>query len=54
MPGKKYSGPAIVTEYSATTVVAPNWKFHIDKSGSLILEQRNRRPEGRLFQWIKS
>jgi N-methylhydantoinase A len=37
--GKRYSGPAIVSEYSATTVVPPRWNFHIDKSGSLILEQ---------------
>jgi N-methylhydantoinase A len=45
---KKYLGPAIVTEYSATTVVAPNWNFSLDRSGNLILEQKKRRPEGRL------
>ena len=30
-PGKKYSGPAIVTEYSATTVIPPDKRFHLDK-----------------------
>jgi N-methylhydantoinase A len=39
VPGNKHSGPAIITEYSATTVVPPRWKFHIDKSENLILEQ---------------
>lgn len=36
--GKSYRGPAIVTEYSATTVVPPGLRFHIDKAGSLIIE----------------
>jgi N-methylhydantoinase A len=45
--GKKYSGPAIVTEYSATTVVPPNWNFFADEAGNLILEQKKRRPRGR-------
>ncbi len=36
--GKKYRGPAIVTEYSATTVVHPEAAFSIDTAGSLILE----------------
>jgi N-methylhydantoinase A len=39
---KKFSGPAIVTEYSATTVVPPNWNFSVDKSGNLILEQKKK------------
>jgi N-methylhydantoinase A len=37
-PGRKYRGPAVVTEYSATTVVEPGTTFSIDRSGSLILE----------------
>jgi N-methylhydantoinase A len=45
--GKKFSGPAIVTEYSATTVVPPNWNFSVDRFGNLILEQKKRRPRGR-------
>jgi N-methylhydantoinase A len=36
--GKSYHGPAIVTEYSATTVVPPGLKFQSDKAGNLIIE----------------
>lgn len=39
-PAKVHSGPAIVTEYSATTVVPPGQKFHIDKVGNLIIDVR--------------
>lgn len=35
--GKRYHGPAIVTEYSATTVIPPKKSFHIDKTGNLII-----------------
>ena len=35
--GNRYQGPAIVTEYSATTVIAPRKPFHIDKTGNLII-----------------
>jgi N-methylhydantoinase A len=35
--GKTYSGPAIITEYSATTVVPPNKPFHIDPARNLIV-----------------
>jgi N-methylhydantoinase A len=38
-PGKKYSGPAIVTEYSATTVIPTLRSFWIDKAGSLIISR---------------
>jgi N-methylhydantoinase A len=38
-PGKKYSGPAIITEYSATTVIPPNAKFHRDHAANLIISQ---------------
>jgi N-methylhydantoinase A len=34
---KTFRGPAIVTEYSATTVVPPGKKFRIDDAGSLII-----------------
>jgi N-methylhydantoinase A len=34
---KTFRGPAIVTEYSATTVVPPGKKFRIDDVGSLII-----------------
>ena len=35
---KRYRGPAIITEYSATTVVPPGFVFHADKAGNLIIE----------------
>ena len=37
-PGKKHSGPAVITEYSATTVVPPGMTFRKDRSGNLIIE----------------
>jgi N-methylhydantoinase A len=37
--GKSYSGPAIVTEYSATTVVPPGWNFKIDRAGNLLTQR---------------
>ena len=33
--GKKYSGPAIITEYSATTVIPLKASFFIDQAGNL-------------------
>jgi len=39
-PARRFSGPAIVTEYSATTVVPPGFKFHVDRAGNLIVEIR--------------
>jgi N-methylhydantoinase A len=39
-PSRKYSGPAIITEYSATTVIPPNKHFHIDPEGNLIVTIR--------------
>jgi N-methylhydantoinase A len=38
--GKKYSGPAIITEYSATTVIPPGKRFHLDRAGNLIVTIR--------------
>ena len=40
-PGKKYSGPAIITEYSATTVIPPRKSFHLDRASNLLVEIRN-------------
>ncbi len=39
-PGKKYSGPAIITEYSATTVIPPAKRFHLDSAANLIVTIR--------------
>jgi N-methylhydantoinase A len=36
-PGKAYLGPAVVTEYSATTVIPPGKRFRIDKAGNLLV-----------------
>jgi N-methylhydantoinase A len=36
-PGKTYSGPAIITEYSATTVIPPHQRFHLDSAGNLLI-----------------
>jgi N-methylhydantoinase A len=36
--GKKYSGPAIITEYSATTVVPRGKRFWLDKWENLRIE----------------
>jgi N-methylhydantoinase A len=38
--GRRYLGPAIVTEYSATTVVPPGFRFHVDRPGNLLIETR--------------
>jgi N-methylhydantoinase A len=37
-PGRKYLGPAIITEYSATTVVPPRKRFGIDRAANLIIQ----------------
>jgi N-methylhydantoinase A len=39
-PGKKYRGPAIVTEYSATTVIPSQRSFHLDRAANLIVNIR--------------
>jgi N-methylhydantoinase A len=36
-PGKKYPGPAILTEYSATSVIPPGRRFCIDRAGNLVI-----------------
>jgi N-methylhydantoinase A len=35
--GKNYPGPAIITEYSATTVIPPGKHFHLDAAGNLVI-----------------
>lgn len=37
--GNRFRGPAIVTEYSATTVVLPNWHVRVDRYGNLVMER---------------
>jgi N-methylhydantoinase A len=36
-PGRKYSGAAIVTEYSATTAIPPRKRFYLDRAGNLTI-----------------
>ena len=36
-PGKTYSGPAIVTEYSATAVIPPGKRYQVDDMGNLLI-----------------
>jgi N-methylhydantoinase A len=39
-PRKHYPGPAIITEYSATTVIPPTKHFHLDRANNLIVSAR--------------
>jgi N-methylhydantoinase A len=49
MAGRRYPGPAIITEYSATTVVPHGFLFHVDAVGNVMLRvQEKRRPLRRL------
>jgi N-methylhydantoinase A len=36
-PGRQYCGPAVVTEYSATTVVPPKKTFFLDRASNLVI-----------------
>jgi N-methylhydantoinase A len=36
-PGNRLRGPAIISEYSATSVVPPGWSAHVDQFENLIL-----------------
>jgi N-methylhydantoinase A len=38
--GNRILGPAIVTEYSATSLISPEWSCRVDRNGNLILEPR--------------
>ncbi|MGH9710799.1 MAG: hydantoinase/oxoprolinase family protein, partial [Candidatus Acidiferrales bacterium] len=37
--GNRFRGPAIVAEYSATTVVLPGWNVRVDAYGNLVMER---------------
>ncbi len=36
--GRKYNGPGVITEYSATTAIPPRARFQVDKNGTLVIE----------------
>jgi N-methylhydantoinase A len=38
--GRSYAGPAIVTEYSATTVAPPGWRLRVDRARNLVMTRR--------------
>jgi N-methylhydantoinase A len=40
--GTVFSGPAIVEQFDATTVVPHNWRATVDRYGNLVLERGNR------------
>ncbi|MGH9728306.1 MAG: hydantoinase/oxoprolinase family protein, partial [Candidatus Acidiferrales bacterium] len=37
--GNRFRGPAIVAEYSATTVILPGWNVRVDTYGNLLMER---------------
>jgi N-methylhydantoinase A len=40
LPGRSMRGPAVITEYSATTVIPPGKKFWVDTSENLVIKIR--------------
>lgn len=38
-PGEQLAGPAIITEYSATTFIASSWSVSVDTFGNLVLQK---------------
>ena len=44
-PGEKLSGPAIVIEANATTIVEPGWRARVDARRNLVLERAVARPD---------
>jgi N-methylhydantoinase A len=38
--GAVLRGPAVICEYSATTIVPPGWRLGVDRLGGLVLEDR--------------
>jgi N-methylhydantoinase A len=40
--GRKYAAPAVITEYSATTIVPPGMTFQLHKTGHLLIEAGSR------------
>ncbi|MGH9518484.1 MAG: hypothetical protein ACRD2D_02505 [Terriglobales bacterium] len=38
-PGDRFPGPAVITEYSATTVLPPGWRARVDAWQNMILER---------------
>ena len=45
--GARIDGPAIVTEYSSTTLVAPGWRAELDRNSNIVMRRRTRKSSGR-------
>ncbi|HEX5425670.1 MAG TPA: hydantoinase/oxoprolinase family protein [Candidatus Acidoferrales bacterium] len=45
--GNCISGPAIIAEYSGTTVVPPGWNAHVDTFENIVLDASRKRPRAR-------
>jgi N-methylhydantoinase A len=37
--GNQFCGPAILSEYSATTIIPPGWGARVDAFGQILLKQ---------------
>ena len=44
--GRRFAGPAVITEYSATTLVPPGWTARVDAYGQIFLSPAARRRTG--------
>jgi len=44
--GHRFAGPAVITEYSATTLVPPGWTARVDAYGQIFLSPAARRRTG--------
>ena len=54
--GRRFHGPAIVTEYSATTIIPPRIPFFVDKAGNLqiTLAPRTKKQKAPRFERLSS
>src|SRR4030095_9063930 len=43
-PGAVFKGPAVISEYSATTFLPPGWVGRVDRNGHLCLHWKGLRP----------
>lgn len=36
-PRRPTQGPALITDYGSTTLIGPHWRYHVDRTGNLLL-----------------
>jgi N-methylhydantoinase A len=53
VPGRKHHGPAVITEYGATSIVPPGMMFSVDKAENLLLERQTKKKAPRLGALIR-